>query len=639
MARFGRRALIALAALAALAGPAAAGAQSAAVEELVSRYAPIVMHKENPDPPCSRKGEQYRLAPVAITLGNPQVRLVRRHSRSPFRQTNELATAPNAADLAGLGPDYYLDLPGDPLRPGCGFARESARLMDGRSSVTYAHVAREPGVRGIAVQYWFYYWFNQFNDLHESDWEMIQVAFDAATPAEALAQGPSQLAYAQHDGGERRSWDDPRVEKDGTHPIVYASSGSHASQYWSALFLGNGRRGSGLGCDDTRAPSTRVAPTPVIVPTYPAFDSQFAWLTFRGHWGRHEPGVSNGPTGPNMKAQWLEPFRWMSSLRTSSPAVPTNETLGDPVTNFFCTGVSSVSSLLNDTSSSPFVALLVFAVIAAALAVPALRTQWRPVVATPLRERRAGGQIVDAGARVYWEHIRVLAPVGLVAVPLGGLAVGAQLALFHSTGLRRAFDALGDVKVEGVVALFVGGLAHALAPILVGAATVLVLREVDRGGEAHLRAVLRGLRGELWRLAALAFGALLVFLLLAVTIVGLPYAVKKAVDWSLVQQVAAFEGRRGRDALRGSRNVVRGRWWRVAAITFVFLFILVLAGPFTGILIIFVTDAPLATINFFGTLLFALALPFVAVALTLLYLDLAARRDSEEETPGMLPTP
>jgi hypothetical protein len=71
----------------------------------------------------------------------------------------------------------------------------------------------------------------------------------------------------------------------------------------------------------------------------------------------------------------------------------------------------------------------------------------------------------------------------------------------------------------------------------------------------------------------------------------------------------------------------------------VFLFVLVLAGPVTGILIIFVTDAPLATINFFGTLLFALVLPFVAVALTLLYLDLAVRRDSEEESPGMLPAP
>ena len=126
---------------------------------------------------------------------------------------------------------------------------------------------------GIAVQYWFYYWFNQFNDLHESDWEMIQVAFDAATVEEALARGPSQLAYAQHDGGERRDWNDPRVEKDGTHPVVYVSSGSHASQYWSALFLGNGRRGSGLGCDDTRGPSTRVEPTPILVPTFPAFDS------------------------------------------------------------------------------------------------------------------------------------------------------------------------------------------------------------------------------------------------------------------------------------------------------------------------------------------------------------------------------
>ena len=360
-------------------------------------------------------------------------------------------------------------------------------------------------MRGIAVQYWFHYWFNQFNDLHESDWEMIQIAFDAATVEEALARGPSQLAYAQHNGGERRAWNDPRVEKEGTHPVVYASSGSHASQYWSALFLGNGRRGSGLGCDDTRGPSTRVEPTPLLVPTYPDFEGEHAWLAYRGHWGQHEPGVSNGPTGPNMKTQWLEPFRWMSGLRTSSPAVPTSETLGEPVTGFFCGAVSSSSSLLNDTSSSPLTALLVFATIAAAFAVPALRTQWRPVVAKPVRQRRAGGQIMDGAARVYWHELRVLAPVGLVAVPLGGLAVAAQLALFHSTGLRRAFDALEDVKVEGLVALFVGSLAHAIAPMLVGAATVLVLRDLDRGGDASLRVVLRGLRGELWRLVALGF--------------------------------------------------------------------------------------------------------------------------------------
>jgi hypothetical protein len=632
MARVALAVCVALAALAVLTGPPVAAAQTATERELARRYAPIMMMKTNPDPPCSRKGEQYRLAPVDITLGNPDVQLLRQRSGGSFRQRNELATAPTASDLAGLGPDYYLDLPGDPLRPGCTYARESARLMEGRSSVTYAHIAREPGVRGIAVQFWFYYWFNQFNDLHESDWEMIQVAFDAATVEEALARGPSHLGYAQHAGGERRSWDDPRVEKDGTHPVVYVSSGSHASQYWSALFLGNGRRGAGLGCDDTRGPSTRVAPTPILVSTRPAFDSQHAWLAFEGHWGQREPGVSNGPTGPNAKRQWLEPFRWMAGLRTSTPDVPTGETLGEPVTGFFCGAVSSVSSLLNDTSSSPWTALLVFATIAAALAIPAVRTRWRPVVPKPLRERRAGGQIVDTAARVYAEQIRVLAPVGLVAVPLGGLAVAAQLALFHSTGLRRAFDALEDDKVEGVVALFVGGLAHALAPLLVGAATVVVLREIDRDGRVHLGLVFRALRGELWRLVALGFGALVVVSLIALTLIGLPYAVKKAVDWAFVQQVAGFEGRRGREALHGSRNLVRGHWWRVALMTSLFLLVLVLVGPFTGVIVILITDAPLATINFFGTLLFALVLPLVTVALTLLYLDLAVRRDQELPT-------
>jgi hypothetical protein len=632
MARVALAVCVALAALVVLTGPPVAAAQTAAERELARRYAPIMMMKTNPDPPCSRKGEQYRLAPVDITLANPDVQLLRQRSGGSFRQRNELATAPTASDLAGLGPDYYLDLPGDPLRPGCTYARESARLMEGRSSVTYAHIAREPGVRGIAVQFWFYYWFNQFNDLHESDWEMIQVAFDAATVEEALARGPSHLGYAQHAGGERRSWDDPRVEKDGTHPVVYVSSGSHASQYWSALFLGNGRRGAGLGCDDTRGPSTRVAPTPILVSTRPAVDSQHAWLAFEGHWGQHERGVSNGPTGPNTKRQWLEPFRWMAGLRTSTPAVPTGETLGEPVTGFFCGAVSSVSSLLNDTSSSPWTALLVFATIAAALAIPAVRTRWRPVVPKPLRERRAGGQIVDTAARVYAEQIRVLAPVGLVAVPLGGLAVAAQLALFHSTGLRRAFDALEDDKVEGVVALFVGGLAHALAPLLVGAATVVVLREIDRDGGVHLGLVFRALRGELWRLVALGFVALVVVSLIALTLIGLPYAVKKAVDWAFVQQVAGFEGRRGREALHGSRNLVRGHWWRVALMTSLLLLVLVLVGPFTGVIVILITDAPLATINFFGTLLFALVLPLVTVALTLLYLDLAVRRDQELPT-------
>ena len=151
--------------------------------------------------------------------------------------------------------------------------------------------------------------------------------------------------------------------------------------------------------------------------------------------------------------------------------------------------------------------------------------------------------------------------------------------------------------------------------------------------------VLRGLRGELWRLVGLGLAALLVVFLLAATVIGIPYAIKKAVDWAFVQQVAAFDGRRGREAFSESSRLVRGHWWRVASISFVLLLWLVVTGPLVGMLVIFVTDAPLATINFFAALLFALVLPLVATALTLLYLDLEVRRDSKDPAPGMLPAP
>ena len=103
-------------------------------------------------------------------------------------------TAPSAADIAGLDDTYYLNLPGDPLNAGMHLRdglRRPARA--GKAPpITYAHIARETGHRGLVVQYWFFWYFNQFNDLHEGDWEGMQIAFDADTAAGALKQGPSR---------------------------------------------------------------------------------------------------------------------------------------------------------------------------------------------------------------------------------------------------------------------------------------------------------------------------------------------------------------------------------------------------------------------------------------------------------------
>ena len=46
--------------------------------------------------------------------------------------------------------------------------------------ITYAHIAHETGHAGFALQYWFFWYFNQFNDLHEGDWEGMQLAWESA---------------------------------------------------------------------------------------------------------------------------------------------------------------------------------------------------------------------------------------------------------------------------------------------------------------------------------------------------------------------------------------------------------------------------------------------------------------------------
>jgi hypothetical protein len=111
------------------------------------------------------------------------------------------------------------------------------RITAGRRPVVYAHVAPEGGK--LALQYWFFYVYNDFNNLHEGDWELVRLDFDAATPAAALDTHPYEIGYSQHEGAERADWGAEKLELDGgTHPVVYPAEGSHANYFSGALYLG-----------------------------------------------------------------------------------------------------------------------------------------------------------------------------------------------------------------------------------------------------------------------------------------------------------------------------------------------------------------------------------------------------------------
>ena len=405
---------------------------------------PVVMLKAQSGP-CDSDGEQFVPAPVSVVLGNPAVQLLRGPSKdqSGFAV---VAKAPTASQVAGLGKTYYLDIPGDPLHAGCTYEEASRELMQGKSPTVYAHVLGEPGVKGVALQYWFFWYFNQFNDVHEGDWEMIQIAWDGTSSVEdALARAPDRIALAQHGGGELASWSSSKLQREGDHPKIYPASGSHATYYDDALWLGTGQNGSGFGCDDSTAPSRRVTVDAVVVPNGDVRSGPFAWLSYEGKWGQYEPALNNGPDGPAQHSQWREPFRWMEGLRSSSPEVPLGSSFGPSVTGVFCGVIATGSIAYNRLSRHPGVIYLLIAGIVLLAVYLTRRTAWSPAPVVPLDQPRRTGQILTAaGARLRGTRPRVTgAGRGLRAAQRGRGAAPAAHLREPLRGRARPLDRFG----------------------------------------------------------------------------------------------------------------------------------------------------------------------------------------------------
>jgi hypothetical protein len=600
------------------------GPSRAAAEELARKYVPITELREETDPPCDTSEEQYQPTSVETVLGNPTVLLQHEAEGSPLTTVRR---APTAAQIAGLGEGWYLNLEGKVLDDTCIYAKAFKKLIDeGKApAVTYAHIAREAGHPGFALQYWFFWYFNQFNDLHEGDWEGMQITFEAETPAAALKEEPEEIILFQHAGGERAHWEDGKVQKEGTHPIVYPAAGSHATFYDSAVYVENGQHGSGLGCDNTTEPLRELALRPILMPEQPVSKGPFAWTDYYGRWGEKEKGFNNGPTGPQTKTVWREPFTWMSEQRTTSPRLPGGTIAGPQVTKAFCGAVAAASELINLDAQSPPAAVATVIVVLILIVLFFGVTKWRPVDLDTLRRRRALGQIIRASRQFYGRHWRVLLPVALFAlVMIGGANLLAGLITESSskskTGINLAWADLLEQFVRPV------------AQALVAAIVIVVAREAMRSREVGFRQALRGVRERFWRVVGAQLLATLGVLLLALTVVGAPFALWKLVGWSFVQQEVIFTDKGFRESFRASSELVRGRWFRTARVILIFYVVSIAAGPMFTFALIF-TALPLIWINLIGSLVFALLIPFVAMGETFLYFDLGVREEEEPARP------
>jgi hypothetical protein len=600
---------------------------------LAEKHAPIVRLVEQAD--ACGPGEPYEPMDVDALFDEPTVAL-----RGPWNPVDLVKIGPTDADVARGLYEYHLDFPGDALNPGCTYERWARRITAGEEPAVYAHVVSDPGNPGrLALQYWLFYAYNDWNNLHEGDWEMIQLVFEADDARDALSRDPLSIGYSQHEGAEEAAWDDDKLELvDGRRPVVYPAAGSHANFFDEALFLGNSAE-QGVGCDDTTGPHRELRPAVRTIPSDPAAAREaFPWIAFEGRWGELQEAFFNGPTGPNLKRQWTEPIRWSEGWRDRSYAVPAGGAFGTGATDFFCGAVAGGSEALRRLLDEPLPLLLALGVLLVVVLYAISRATWRPTAPFRLAHRRAWGQILSAAARMYAGRLGLFVGMGLLLLP-----VSLFVALLQ--GLVFGVSSVAGIETDGESGGFLVFLVVALGTTLtlfglglVQAATARALFELDAGrtiGPIHAyRLALRSARPLLGALAV----AVMVVSLLASSLLLLPIAIWLTVRWALLVPAVELEDLSRLEALRRSGHLVRHGWVKVGSLIVVGAALVVVSGPLLGALLILLTDTPLALLNVVAGVVYAVAMPFVALTTAYVYFDMRVRETlSTDDRAGELP--
>ncbi len=268
--------------------------------ELLERYAPVLfMHPEEGYFP---KSIDSMLNESNLMRYNPllDIRLV--EDPKPVYE--------GSLDSSTTNKNYYLDLYG--VFPGSTTPTQSR--FNTYPETVYGSVRPCPcGTGEKALQYWFFYpWDDWLND-HEGDWEMIQIWLGSDGV-------PRRATYFYHPLWYATWWRNDTLTLMGNHPAVYIANGSHAS--YTAFDASNIMPGDSVSKDGTILSHENTVPYLTGYPnnksTYELvkIDDLTIWVDFPGKWGyRHEvnPFLS-GPEGPGVtdnSMRWSNPDKYL----------------------------------------------------------------------------------------------------------------------------------------------------------------------------------------------------------------------------------------------------------------------------------------------------------------------------------------
>ncbi len=579
----------------------------AASTELAMKYRPFIGIQTQAEP-CG-PGEAFLPVDALAIIDHPDV--VLRDAAG-----NVVATAPTATNIASAPSDTNIDFPGSALAINCD-VETWFRAAGPPPPMIYGRVLVDPNNPQFTVlQYWFFWLYNDWNNRHEGDWEMMQIVFDAASPEAALATQPTTVVVAQHDGAQKAPW--AQVEMRRGRPVVYAARGSHATFFEQDRWIGKGAS-TGFGCDDTRGPTTVLDPAVLMMPATVDQAGESAWMLWRGRWGERRPSFNNGSEGPASTPQWDRPIAWTNEFaRNESLRAPD---FGNTATDFFCNVTERGSVLMIKFFDN---ALLVGGLIVALVALVLLvgrRTRWSPRVARPVSTRRRSGQVLTGAASLLVAERRRFTPIAALVLAGGALASLLREALLKIPILHDASLLLGDSMSGSLFALLAGAMITIPVGIVAIALATAVVTDIDTAAAGSAQSVPDvARRAGVWRVAVLI--AIAAVLLGPISFLIGVYLVTR---W-VASPALALNGASMRESLRSSSAITRGHRVKTGVLLMVAVTIAVALGPFIGTLVLILSGTSFAMINVVASLVTAILLPWLAIVIVMIFANLTAGR-------------
>lgn len=231
---------------------------------------------------------------------------------------------------------------------------------------------------------------------------------------------------------------------------------------------------------------------------------------------------------------------------------------------------------------------------------------------TALKQGRDVSRFLEATFSIYFQNFSALFRIAAAVIPIQ-IAAGVAVARDDgslSMGLLVPFLAVLGLTVS----------------VLAGGALTAAVASLLSGSSADFSLAYDAAFDRFWTLLGASLRMVFHVVLLAVTIVGIPGATQRAVRWMFVQQAVMLDGAGAEEALNRSADALEGAWWRTLGIFLVLWFIAALPASISWMLFYL---APGLISAIVGPVLGAAILPFFIVGMTLLYLDLKARKESD----------